>query len=135
MWGRGNLPGGLDSALMDDFEMNFAEEMELERIARHRRQHDPERRDDPHLRSVSEILGYHLHATDGDIGHVTDLLVDEQSWAIRHLVVETGHWWKGKEVLIAPESITAVRWEDFSVSIDMACEAVKKAPRRRSIAL
>ena len=33
---------------------------------------------DSHVRSWREVKGYHIHATDGEIGHVDDLLVDQR---------------------------------------------------------
>lgn len=84
--------------------------------------------DNPHLRSCNEVKGYHIHASDGDIGHVQGLLVDEQSWAIRYMVVDTSNWWLGHKVLIAPPWIKEVSWSDSSVSIDLTRQAVKDAP-------
>src|SRR5688572_30756225 len=54
---------------------------------------------DAHLRSCNELKGYQLHATDGDIGHVDDMLVEDRTWAIRYLVVNTSKWWGGHRVL------------------------------------
>ena len=82
----------------------------------------------PHLRSCKEVTSYHLHASDGDIGHVQGLLVDEQTWAIRYLVVDTSNWWLGHKVLIAPQWIQEVSWADSTVSVDMTRQAVKDAP-------
>ena len=53
--------------------------------------------DDVHLRSVNEIMRYYVHASDGDIGHVQGLIVDEKSWAIRYIVVNTSNWWLGHQ--------------------------------------
>jgi hypothetical protein len=53
-------------------------------------------------------IGNHVHATDGDIGHVEDLLVDDQTRAIRYMIVDTGNWWGGHHVLVAPQWIEAV---------------------------
>jgi uncharacterized protein YrrD len=83
---------------------------------------------DPHLRSCNAIVGYQLHATDGDIGHVDGFLLDEDTWAIRYLVVETGHWWLGHKVLIAPAWISAVSWADRSVSVNLGRDAVRNSP-------
>ena len=44
---------------------------------------------DAHLRSSAEVTGYHVHATDGSIGHVEDLLIESQTWGIRYLAVDT----------------------------------------------
>lgn len=70
--------------------------------------------DDPHLRSSREITGYHVHGTDANIGHIADFIFDDESWAIRYLVVNTSNWGFGHDVLIAPEWIKAVH-EDTSI--------------------
>ena len=44
------------------------------------------RDDDPHLRSCEAVMAYRIEASDGDIGHVQGLLVDEQTWAIRYMI-------------------------------------------------
>jgi len=86
------------------------------------------RNDDPHLRSCKAVTGYHIHATDGDIGHVSGFLVDDETWAIRYLVVDTSNWWMGHKVLIAPPWITGVHWPDQTVSVDLSRAAIKDAP-------
>ena len=66
--------------------------------------------DDCHLRSSKAVIGYHIKATDGDIGHLEDLLVDDYTWAIRYLIVDTSNWWGGQHVLVPPDWITDVSW-------------------------
>jgi hypothetical protein len=91
---------------------------------------DARRRDsDPHLRSCKAVTGYHIAARDGEIGHVKGMLVDEESWAIRYLVVSTSNWWLGHDVLVAPQWILRVDWEDQTVAVDLTREALKQAPR------
>jgi PRC-barrel domain len=84
--------------------------------------------DDPHLRSCDAVMNYHIQATDGDIGHVEGLLVDEKTWAIRYIVVNTSNWWTGHQVLIAPQWIESVSWHDSKVSLNLTRQAVKDAP-------
>jgi hypothetical protein len=60
---------------------------------------------DPHLRSSAVVIGYHIAATDGAIGHVEDFLVDDATWAIRYMIVDTRNWWAGKKVLVSPGRI------------------------------
>jgi sporulation protein YlmC with PRC-barrel domain len=84
--------------------------------------------DDPHLHSCKEVVGYRIHAVNGEIGHVESLLVDEETWAVRYLVVNTSNWWQGQKVLIAPAWISGVRWFDESVTVDLSREAIKGAP-------
>lgn len=87
-----------------------------------------EEQNDPHLRSCNAVAGYHVHATDGDIGHVHGYLVDTRSWAIRYLIINTSNWWAGHLVLISPEWIERVSWDDSSVVINWTRQAVKGAP-------
>ena len=84
--------------------------------------------DDPNLRSCSAVIGYHIHATDGEIGHVQGMLIDEDTWAIRYIVVNTSNWWFGHQVLIAPQWIKDVSWRDKRVSVDLTRASVKDAP-------
>ena len=84
--------------------------------------------EDPHLRAFNNVVGYHIHASDGEIGHVQGMLVDEETWAIRYLVVDTSNWWLGHRVLIAPEWIDKVSWADSTVSVNLTQKAVRDAP-------
>ena len=84
--------------------------------------------EDPHLRSCNAVIGYHIHASDGEIGHVAGMLIDEQTWAVRYLVVDTSNWWLGHQVLIAPQWIESVNWLDETVAVSMTRQAVKDAP-------
>jgi uncharacterized protein YrrD len=86
------------------------------------------RQADPHLRSGNEIFKYNLHAVDGDIGHVEGLLVDEKAWAIRYIVVNTGNWWSGHRVIVAPQWIEGLNWEEKTVSISLTRDAVRSSP-------
>jgi len=84
--------------------------------------------DDCHLRSSNAVIGHHIKATDGDIGHLEDLLVDDYTWAIRYLIVDTSNWWGGQHVLVAPDWIKDVSWPEAKVSVDLTRQAVKDAP-------
>lgn len=116
LWGMGANPGGLTDQLM------------FEEALRTRRGAEPRSMEDCHLRSSRAVIGYHVHATDGDIGHVDDLLVDDHTWAIRYLVLNTSNWWIGHQVLVTPPWIEAVSWSDGTVSVDLTRQAVKDAP-------
>ena len=52
---------------------------------------------DIHLRSANEVRGYHIQGSDGAIGHIEDFIVDDESWEVRYLVVDTKNWWFGKK--------------------------------------
>lgn len=83
---------------------------------------------DPHLRSITEVTGYHVHATDGDIGHIEDILVDNASWGIRYLIVDTSNWWAGRHVLISPYAVKSMDFYTRHVRLDIARERVKSSP-------
>jgi len=83
--------------------------------------------DDPHLRSCDKIRGYHIHATDGDIGHVNDFIIDDQTWQISYLVVDTQNWIGGKKVLVAVRHIRKVQWENSKVVVDLTVESIKNS--------
>lgn len=86
----------------------------------------PER--DSHLRSGNALLRYHIEATDGGLGPVKGLLVDEDSWSIRYLIVDTSNWWLGHQVLVAPAWIRELRWADAAISVSVTLRAVQNAP-------
>ena len=79
------------------------------------------------MRSSNAVIGHHIEATDGDIGHLEDLLVDDHTWAITYLVVATSNWWGGQRVLIAPQWIKDVSWSEATLSVDLTRQAVKDA--------
>jgi hypothetical protein len=81
-----------------------------------------------HLRSCAAITGYHLQASDGEIGHVSGALIDDQTWAVRYLIVNTSNWWFGHQILVAPSWIEAISWSEATVSVKLTRDAVKDAP-------
>jgi len=83
---------------------------------------------DSHLHSTADVHGYHIAATDGDIGHVEDFIVEDETWAIRYLVADTRNWWPGKKVLISPRWISVIDWAHSKVQVNMNREAVKESP-------
>jgi len=81
--------------------------------------HNQQKEVDIHLRSCKEVIGYHIHASDGEIGHVSGMLVDELTWAIRYLIVDTSNWWLGHQVLIAPLWINQVQYPQRQVTVNL----------------
>ena len=84
---------------------------------------------DPHLRSILEVVDCQVQATDGHIGHVEEVLVADEVWAIRYLVVNTRDWLPGRRVLVSPQWITQANWADRKVFVDLTREAIKKSPK------
>jgi hypothetical protein len=83
---------------------------------------------DPHLRSAKYVTGYHIEARDGMIGHVEDFLFDEQTWAVRFLVVDTRNWLPGRRVLLATEWIDEVNWDKATVRLPLTRDAIRESP-------
>ncbi len=83
---------------------------------------------DSHLRSSENVTGYHIEASDGEIGHVDGFVLDDEAWAIRYFEVATRNWWPGKKVLFSPEWIEGVSWADSKVSVGLTREAIQSGP-------
>ena len=98
------------------------------------RQHEKEITDtqgdggDPHLRGIAAVTGYRIHASDGEIGHVEDFLLEDADWSIHFLVVNTRNWWAGKKVLISPGLAQAIDWGDRRVNLNADRQRVKDSP-------
>lgn len=88
----------------------------------------PHENDNPHLRSTQEVTGYNIHATDGDMGDVEDFIVEDTTWKIDALVVETADWFLGKRVLISPQWIKNVKWQEQKVTLNHSKDEVKNSP-------
>jgi hypothetical protein len=83
---------------------------------------------DPHLRSTHDVSGHHIQAADGEMGHVEDFIIDDETWAIRYLIIDTRNWWPGKQVLVSPQWIERVGWSDSKVFVNLSREAIKQSP-------
>jgi len=88
---------------------------------------------DPHLRSAKVVVGYHLMASDGEIGHVQSLVVDNANWDIRYFGVDTSNWWGGQHVLIAPFAVKSIEWLERQISVNITRGQVQASPRCDSI--
>jgi hypothetical protein len=83
---------------------------------------------DPHLRSTQDVRGHHIQAADGYIGHVEDFIIDDETWAIRYLIIDTQNWWPGKKVLVSPQWIERVSWSESTVFVNLPRETIKQSP-------
>ena len=122
LWGAGSFPS-LASTAAHDSDVHGALSH-----ASPMRESGSASGDDPHLRSINAVHNYKIQASDGEIGHVTGFLVEEGTWAVRYLVVETSHWWSGHQVLIVPEWIRAVSWLDETVNVVVTRQQIRTAP-------
>ena len=83
---------------------------------------------DPNLRSTHNVSGYAVQAIDGEIGHVEDFIIDDDTWKIRYLIIDTQNWWQGKKILISPQWINHISWDESKVFITLLSEAIKHSP-------
>ena len=74
------------------------------------------------------LAGLHLHCTNGQLGHVVDFLIDDQTWSVCDLVVDTRNWWPGKHVLIEPGLVASIDWEDREIRLSLPREHVEDRP-------
>lgn len=116
LWGYAVLPTLLENRPMEDPER------------RARRERMERQGNEIHLRSFREVVGYHMHARDDTLGHLEDLLYDERDWSIRLTVVDPRNWWPGKHVLLSPEHIESVSWEDKEVFVKLTRAQIDSSP-------
>ena len=81
-----------------------------------------------HLKSVRAVRGYHIHASDGEIGHLDDLYIDDRSWQIRYLLVDTSNWIGGKPVLVPHERAGRVDWIELLVHVEATRDEIRRSP-------
>ncbi len=81
-----------------------------------------------HLHSVAALKGYYVHALDGDIGHVDNVLADDANWEIHYLVIATRNWWPGKVVQLAPYAVKDIDWFGHHINMNVTRDQVRSAP-------
>jgi hypothetical protein len=74
------------------------------------------------------MRGYHIEGTDAAIGHVDDFIIDDETWAVRYLVIDTRNWWLDKKVLVAPHWTSRISWAEKKVFVDLSRQAIKNSP-------
>lgn len=84
--------------------------------------------EDPNLRSTDVVTGYNIKATDGEIGDVEDFIINDKTWTIDFIEVDTGNWFSGKKVLISPYWIREIIWETSLVIVNASEDQVKNSP-------
>ncbi|WP_321473342.1 PRC-barrel domain-containing protein [uncultured Paludibaculum sp.] len=70
---------------------------------------------DTHLRSAREVMTYSVDATDREMGHIDDLIMDDANWFIRYLVAGTGSWFRGQKLLLATRWVSSIVWAESRV--------------------
>ena len=112
IWGMGAYPGLLAPASRDEAPAKQSDQAS----------------GDVHLRSAREVRGYHIQGSDEAIGQIDDFIVDDETWEIRYLVIDTSNWWFGKTVLVAPHWVSRISWQEGRVHVAMSRQKVKNSP-------
>lgn len=120
LWGAGAAPGIFGDPPLDASRTN---------TARSRVTTPPSASTDSHLQSARELVGYHILATDGEIGHIDDLLVDDRTWAVRYIEVDTSNWIGGTAVVVPGTALGDVDWSRRLVSVSLTRRQVEESPR------
>ena len=119
--GSGFYAGG-SAAVMDSVPITD------EKIMKKTDPDDKRSDDDLHLRSTKTIMGYHIHASDGDFGHVCDFIFDDANWQIMYLVVDSHTRFGGKKFLIETATIKEIQWNNCKVIVNISTDAIKDTP-------
>jgi sporulation protein YlmC with PRC-barrel domain len=123
LWGGSYFGGGaMASPISGPAYFGMASERASERFNR------SDDQGDPHLRSGESIVSYHMEASDGAIGHLENLMVNDENWTIHYLIVDTRNWWPGKHVLISPFAVTNINFSDRQIALNVTSEQVKSSP-------
>ncbi len=83
---------------------------------------------EPDLHSTDNVNGRRVHATDGEIGHIADFIIDDEAWVIRYLVVNIHNWLPGKNVLISPTWVNNIFWDESPISVSVLRDKIKQSP-------
>lgn len=83
---------------------------------------------DPNLRSVREVTEYHISAQDGEIGHIEEFILDDETWSIRYFVVDTRNWFLGRKVLLSPIWLEDIDWKKNTASVALKQDQIKNSP-------
>jgi uncharacterized protein YrrD len=94
---------------------------------------DESRSTDAHLDSVKETTGYHIHARNGEIGHIDDFLIGHDNWRIKYLLVDTSNWLGGRSVIVSSDALERMDKTDKSLYVAADRDTIAHAPALESI--
>ena len=80
------------------------------------------------LHKTQKIRGFHILATDGEIGHVDEFLVDDRNWAVQYLVVDTSNWIGGRSVLISAAAVESIDSPNRQIRVTLTRDEIERGP-------
>jgi hypothetical protein len=84
--------------------------------------------EDAHLNNVNAVVGYSAQATDKDVGSAVDFLVDDRTWTVTGIVIDSGHWLPGRKTVVTPAQVERISWNESKVFLKMTSAALERAP-------
>ncbi len=81
------------------------------------------------VRSTSDLRGSYVQTSDGEMGHVDDVIIDHDAWVIRYLIVNAQNWWPGTQVLLAPQWVRRVKWDRRELFVALSGDAIRQSPQ------
>lgn len=123
-----SLGGALYPGLTKPYAYQNGDDTQMTEQALKKEQELEELERKSHLRKTKEVAGYTVQATDEQIGHVDDFIVDDIHWVIRYLIIETRSILPGKRLLIAPQWTKGIDWTEALVYVDFDKETIKDGP-------
>jgi hypothetical protein len=83
---------------------------------------------DSTLRSVHQVTGYNIKATDAELGEIKDFIIDDKDWSVKFIILDTAKWLPGKKVSVQPEDINRISWREEKVSVNFTKDEIKNKP-------
>jgi uncharacterized protein YrrD len=124
-WGNYYWAGGMGMSVMGmSYPLSLKQEINNQADASDADKPD----DDHHLRSTDTVTSYIIKTSDGEIGEVEDFIINDHTWSIDFIEVDTGKWFPGKKVLISPKWIREINWATASVIVILYEEQVMNSP-------
>lgn len=117
LWGDNVFPGVVEEKPIDDPDVQRAIERKQKLEST-----------DPHLCSSKDVIGYAIRTSDDKVGHVDDLLFDDEDWSIQTMIVGPRNWWPAKHVLISPQRVDHIRWDEQCVVLGMTRAELESSP-------
>ena len=117
-----SLPGDLTAIPLAEMEMDkepmipVTNEDELDEQA------------ESHLHSANEVMGYQIIANDGSAGTLSDFIIQVEDWDLHYLVVEAGNMFVGRKVLVSPQWVTVIQWDEDQVYVNLNKETIHNSP-------
>jgi hypothetical protein len=83
----------------------------------------------PHLRSLAEVEGYRVRATDGESSFLNNVIVDDEAWCVKSLVIDVPSWFTVRHVVVSVAMVEWFSWPERCIRLALTREAIKCSPR------